>query len=112
MIRMSTSVICHAVLPDCLLSVHCCGIHVFYSSIRCTSPSLVLVALLQAAAAHCELLFADPVDLSYLWLSNASYTIRGVCRADFFPSANFVQQYSRALAAVIRSYQPKVNPAK
>ena len=42
--------------------------HVFYSrSSRYISPaSLVLAALLQAAAAHRELLFGDPVDFSCL----------------------------------------------
>ena len=40
----------------------------FYS-IRCISPaSLVLAALLQAPAAHCQLLFGDPIDFSCLWL--------------------------------------------
>ena len=52
----------------------------FYSvSIFATyvSPaSLVLVALLQAAAAHCEFIFGDPVALSCLWLIDARPIMR------------------------------------
>ena len=58
--------------------------HVFYSSTRYISNVfLVLVALLQAAAAHCELLFCNTADLSCLWLIDVRFLMRvstpGVC---------------------------------
>ena len=62
--------VCVCDMLCCIPTVHCCGMpHASYSSSCYISPaSPALVVLLQAATAHGELLFGDPVDFSCLWL--------------------------------------------
>ena len=70
--------VCVCDMSCCITSIDCCGMpNVFCGSIGYISPAyFVVVDLLQAAAAHCEFIFGDPVALSCLWLIDARPIMR------------------------------------